>query len=102
MIASIAIALSAAVTVGFYEYFAYKAGWWKYEPARVMMGNFCAVFIPIGEAFMFLTVLPLAARMFANPRGQRAAAIESGALFSVAIGAGYALAYLLLEAGRPL
>src|SRR5215468_764373 len=27
------IAIAAGVTVGFYEYFAYSAGWWKYAPA---------------------------------------------------------------------
>ena len=47
----------AGVTVGFYEYFAYRANWWKYEPARVMLGDFCAVYIPVGEFFMFLPVL---------------------------------------------
>ena len=29
--ASIVIAIAAGITVGFYEYFAYRAGWWKYE-----------------------------------------------------------------------
>ena len=101
LLTSVIIAIAAGVTVGFYEYFAAKAGWWKYQPAHVMLGDFCALFIPLGEAFMFLTMLPVAARMLSRPP-TRAAAIESGGLFALAIGAGYGLAYLLLEAGRPL
>ncbi|MFN8579517.1 MAG: hypothetical protein U0163_00865 [Gemmatimonadaceae bacterium] len=99
---SVIIAIAAGVTVGFYEYFAAKAGWWKYEPARVMLGDVCAAFIPLGEAFMFAAMLPVAARMLSRPKHPRAAAIESGALFALAIGAGYGFAYLFLEAGRPV
>src|SRR4051812_22459644 len=32
IVASFVIGASAGVTVGFYEYFAYRAGWWKYHP----------------------------------------------------------------------
>ena len=100
LIASVVIALAAGVTVGFYEYFAYRAGWWKYEPAHAMIGSFCALFIPLGEAFMFLAILPIAARAFAREDRPVAGAIEGGAAFAFAIFAGYALAYALLEAGR--
>src|SRR5262245_26118619 len=48
VLATLITATGAGVTVGFYEYFAYRAQWWKYEPARRMIGNFCAVFIPAG------------------------------------------------------
>jgi hypothetical protein len=95
---SIAVAIQAGITIGFYEYFAYRADWWKYEPARVMLGDFCAIYIPLGEFFMFLPVIPIMARAIANTERRTAAAIESGALFAVAIAAGYALAYVLLEA----
>src|SRR5262249_43786521 len=37
---SIVIAIAAGLTVGFYEYFAYRAGWWKYAPAHAMLGSF--------------------------------------------------------------
>ena len=94
---SVAIGVLAGLTVGFYEYFAYRANWWKYEPAHVMLGDFCTVYIPVGEFFMFLPVLPIAARALAHVERRRAAALESGALFAVAIAAGYALAYFLLE-----
>lgn len=94
---SIAIGLLAGVTVGFYEYFAYRANWWKYEPARVMIGDFCALYIPVGEVFMFLAVLPIAAHALAQPDRRQKAVIESGALFGVAIAGGYLLAYLALE-----
>lgn len=94
---SVAIGVLAGVTVGFYEYFAYRANWWKYEPARAMLGDFCALYIPVGEFFMFLAVIPIMARALAHAEHRRAAALESGALFAAAIAAGYALAYWLLE-----
>jgi hypothetical protein len=100
VVASIVIALGAGITIGFYEYFAYHAGWWKYAPAHAMLGSFCALFIPVGEAFMFLALLPIAARAFAREDRPAAAAIEGGAAFALAIFGGYALAYALLEFGR--
>jgi hypothetical protein len=94
---SVATAVLAALTVGFYEYFAYRANWWKYEPAHVMLGDFCAVYIPVGEFFMFLPVVLITARALAHVERRMAAALESGALFAAAIAAGYAFAYWLLE-----
>jgi hypothetical protein len=94
---SVGNGLLAGVTVGFYEYFAYRADWWKYEPARVMIGEFCAVYIPLGEFFMFLPVIPIAARAIGQPDHRRAASVESGALFALSIAGGYCLSYLLLE-----
>ena len=98
--ASLLCATGAGVTVGFYEYFAYRAGWWKYEPARWMLGEFCALYIPLGEVLMFLLVLPVAARAVGEEERGTAAAIGGGARFALAIAGGYGLAYLLLEA-RP-
>lgn len=97
--ASLLCGAAAAVTVGWYEYFAARAGWWQYAPARVMLGDACALYIPLGECFMFLA-LPLAAlpALIADER-PTAAAITGGARFAVAIAAGYALAYGLLESG---
>jgi len=100
VVASLVIAASAGVTVGFYEYFAYRAGWWKYQPAHAMLGEFCALFIPLGEAFMFLAMLPIAARALGRHDKPAASAIEGGIVFAIAIFAGYLLAYGLLEWGR--
>lgn len=94
---SVSIGVAAGLTVGFYEYFAYRANWWKYEPARVMVGDFRALYIPVGEFLMFLPVIPIMARGLAADTNRRAAAIESGALFASAIAIGYALAYVLVE-----
>jgi hypothetical protein len=99
--AAVSVALLAGITIGFYEYFAYRAGWWKYAPANAMIGSFCAAFIPLGEAFMFLAILPIAARALARDDRPLASAVAGGAAFAAAIWAGYALAYLLLEFGRP-
>lgn len=96
-VVSFAIGILAGITVGFYEYFAYRANWWKYEPARVMIGDFCALYIPLGEVLMFLTVIPVAAHALTKADRPRSAALESGALFALAIAGGYAAAYLLLE-----
>ncbi len=94
------VAVAAGITVGFYEYFAYRAGWWKYLPAHAMLGDFCALYIPLGEFLMFLAILPLAARVVGEESHPRAAAITGGIGFAVAIAAGYGVAYALLEAGR--
>jgi hypothetical protein len=96
-IAAGSTSVMAGVTIGFYEYFAYRADWWKYEPARVMIGDFCAVYIPLGEFFMFLPAIPIMARALARPEQRTAAALESGGLFAVSIAVGYGIAYLLLE-----
>ena len=58
-VASLVGGLTAGVFIGLYEYFAFRAGWWKYEPARVMIGPYCAAYIPLGECLMFLVMLPL-------------------------------------------
>ncbi|MCC6557568.1 MAG: hypothetical protein IT372_31840 [Polyangiaceae bacterium] len=98
--ASVITAVSAGLMVGFYEYFAYRASWWRYEPANAMIGDFCALYIPLGEVFMFLPVLPIVARGVSRDDRPAASAVESGALLACAIAAGYALAYAVLEAGR--
>lgn len=100
VVASLVVAFAAGSMVGFYEYFAFRAGWWKYEPAHAMIGSFCAVFIVVGEALMFLAILPIAARALSRDDRPLTSAIAGGAAFSVSILAGYALAYLLLEVGR--
>ena len=58
------------------------------------------LFIPVGEAVMFLAILPIAARTLSDDDRPITAAVTGGAMFSVAIFGGYALAYLLLEYGR--
>jgi len=99
-VSTLVIGLGAGVTVGFYEFFAYRAGWWKYERACVMLGDFCALYIPLGEALMFLPILPITAGVIGAEDHPRAAAVVGGTRFALAIAAGYALAYLLLEFGR--
>lgn len=96
-IASLVCGVAAGVTVGAYEYLAYRAGWWKYEPARAMIGEYCALYIPLGEFLMFLAFLPIAARALADGERPLAASIVGGARFAAAIAIGYVLAYALLE-----
>lgn len=95
--ASVLIGLMSGVTVGLYEYFAARAGWWRYEPAKAMIGKDCALFIPAGEFLMFLCILPITASVINNANKRRSAIVWGGTLFAVAIGAGYFLAYLVLE-----
>src|SRR5947207_2234999 len=96
-VTTLLIAVAAGNTVGFYEYFACRAGWWKYMPARAMLGGFCALYIPVGEFLMFLAVLPIAARALGDDLHPRAAAIEAGVRFAIAIAVSYGIAYALLE-----
>lgn len=95
--ASLLIGVSAGITVGAYEYLAAAAGWWRYESAHVMLGKYCALFIPLGEFLMFLPILPIAARALRDEEQPVASALEAGAAFAACIAAGYALGYLLLE-----
>jgi hypothetical protein len=95
--ASLITAVSAGLTVGAYEFFAYRAGWWKYEKANAMIGDFCALYIPLGEFFMFLPVLWISAWSVSREERPMASAISGGACFAVCIAVGYAIAYVLLE-----
>jgi hypothetical protein len=97
VIASLVTGAAAAVTVGFYEFFAYRAGWWRYERANQMIGDYCALYIPLGEFIMFLAILPITARALSAEDRTMAPGMEGGALFAAAIALGYAFAYLLLE-----
>jgi hypothetical protein len=100
VVSAVVISVSAGIVVGFYEYFAYRAGWWKYERASVMIGDFCALYIPLGELLMFLPLLPIAARAIADEHRPLAAALVGGLRFAVCIAIGYTLGYWLLEFGR--
>ena len=95
--ASLMNAIGAGVTVGFYEYFAYRAQWWKYERAHAMIGNFCALYIPLGEFLMFVPVVLIVAPALANAERSTAKLIRAGVWFAISIAIGYALAYAALE-----
>jgi len=97
VIASLVCGVAAGVTVGAYEYLAYRAGWWKYEPAHAMIGEYCALYIPLGGFLMFLAFVPIAARALADDERPLAVSIIGGARFAAAIAVGYVLAYYLLE-----
>ena len=100
--ASVLCGVAAAVTVGLYEYFAARAGWWTYAPARAMLGRTCALYIPLGELVMFLTLPLVALPVLIADEHPTAAAITGGARFAVAIAIGYGVAYFLLESGLIL
>lgn len=97
VVASLVGGAVAGASIGGYEFFAYAAGWWRYQPARWMLGRCCALYIPLGEAFMFAAFLPLARRYLASPHGRIHAAIVYGAWFAAVIGISYLAAYALLE-----
>lgn len=99
-------ALATAITMGinagmmgaFWEIYAWRAGWWYYEPARVMLADHCAAYIALAEVCMGVAMLPIAARALADEARPLAAAVVGGAKFGGVIAGAYALAYLLLEA----
>ena len=81
IVSAVIVAIFAGITIGFYEYFAFRAGWWKYGTANAMVGSFCALFILVGEAFMFLAILPIAARTLSRDDRPIASSVAGGALF---------------------
>lgn len=99
---SLLCGLGAGVTVGLYEYLAARAGWWTYAPARAMLGSTCALYIPLGEFLMFLTLPLVALPVLIADERPTAAAIVGGARFAVAIAVGYGISYFLLESGLVL
>jgi hypothetical protein len=98
--ASLVGGMTAGFSIGLYEYFAFRAGWWKYEPARVMIGPYCAAYIPLGECLMFLAMLPLLTWLGRAERSVGRRAIVGGVAFATIILASYVVAYVLLE-GLP-
>ena len=95
-LASIVGAVNAGIGVGIYEYLALYCGWWYYEPAKVMIGKACAVYIPAGEALLFLLFYLIFSktRAIKTPRTQAAV---SGIIFGLWIFASYAIAHFVLE-----
>jgi hypothetical protein len=61
-----------------------------------MVGEFCALYIPLGEFFMFLPGDSDRCPSDRTVRPARSAASRA-ALFALSIAIGYGLAYLLLE-----
>ena len=98
--ASLVGGLTAGVFIGLYEYFAFRAGWWKYEPARVMIGPYCAAYIPLGECLMFLVMLPLLTWLGQRDESPSRRAFSGGIAFAAIILVSYVVAYVVLE-GLP-
>ena len=98
--ASLVGGLTAGVFIGLYEYFAFRAGWWKYEPARVMIGPYCAAYIPLGECLMFLVMLPLLTWLGQRDESPSRRAFSGGIAFAAIILVSYFVAYVVLE-GLP-
>jgi len=88
--------LLSGVAIGFYEYFAYQAGWWSYAPAKRMIGAHCSVYIPVGEAIMFTAFYPIFTRT-QQIEDATLRAIVRGALFGATILVSYAVAHLMIE-----
>lgn len=96
-VSSLAGGVVAGVSIGLYEYFAFRAGWWKYEPARVMIGPHCAAYIPLGEFLMFLAMLPLLTWLGRAEPSVSRRAVMGGVAFATIILASYVVAYVVLE-----
>ncbi|CAN5286883.1 hypothetical protein BH10PLA2_BH10PLA2_29520 [soil metagenome] len=109
LLVSFLIAIQAGISVGLNEWLAADANWWMYGPACQMFPpaswnvTRCPTCIPLGEAFQFFLLLPVAAKAFSRDKTKPIeGALLGGSLFAVVIALGYSLAYLLLEFGRPL
>ncbi|HLN31665.1 MAG TPA: hypothetical protein VK395_28245 [Gemmataceae bacterium] len=100
-LSSLVVGISGAVMVGFYEELAFRAYWWEYQKACVMVTQHCALYVPLGEALMFAAILPIGVRTLELDEDQPlAGTLLGGACFAVAIAGGYAVSYFLLEFGR--
>lgn len=100
LITSVVTGILAGLLICVFEYCAYQLGWWKYEKANAMIGDYCALFIPLGEVIMFLFLLPIITRLFSHEDLKIDAYITGGVQFAVCIALGYTISYLLLEFGR--
>lgn len=101
LVVSLITGLYASVAVGLNEGLAYRAGWWEYGPAHVMITPTLPLCIPLGEFFMFLALPTTTIVALTRDEHQPVeGAVLGGLLFGTAIGAGYGLAYLILEFGR--
>ena len=103
-IASVLGGTLAGLAIGLYEYFAFRAGWWKYEPAAAMIGPACAAYIPLGECLMFLGILPIFTAMVRGRDPARSGPVLWGIAFAGLILVSYVVAWVLLEglaAGVP-
>ena len=62
-----------------------------------MIGDFCALYIPLGEFLMFVPVVLIVAPALANDERSTSKVIRAGVWFAISIAIGYAIAYGLLE-----
>jgi hypothetical protein len=99
-VASLVGGLVASFSLGVYEYLAYRAGWWRYEPARVMIASYCPAYVPLGEGLMFLAMLPLLTWLGAAEAALGRRAIVGGVAFATIILASYGVAYIVVEGLR--
>lgn len=98
LMASILSGLLGFVSLGLYELYGYRAGWWMYEEATLMLAENLVVFIPVAEFLMFLTGSLVASAIAAASQPYPVARIfVAGGVFGAAIGAGSGTAYLLFE-----
>lgn len=89
--------LAAAMFYLFYEFYSGLAGWWRYEGASMMIGDFCALYIVLGEIFMITPALFVAAHILSDSSGGRGRTLTGGLVFSVLFASGTALFHRLLE-----
>lgn len=95
-LASIVGGAVAGTAIGVYEFFAFRAGWWYYQPAHAMLGATCALYIPVGEFLMFSGFIYIFRHSESEPDWLRRALLR-GTLFGIATFAAYAAAYAALE-----
>lgn len=86
----------AGAAIGVYEFLAFRAGWWYYRPAHVMLGATCALYVPAGEFLMFAGFIYIFRHSGSEADWLRRAVLR-GTLFGIAIFAAYAVAYAALE-----
>ena len=87
----------AAVWTVCTEFWAVKAGWWRYEPGTAILGNACALYVVIGTFFIFVAFLPLFGRYLACPGTRMYAALRYGMILGGIIFLSYLASHFLVE-----
>jgi hypothetical protein len=87
----------AAVWTVCTEFWAVKAGWWRYEPGTAILGNACALYVVIGMFFVFVAFLPLFGRYLACSGTRVYASLRYGMMLGGIIFISFLASHFLVE-----
>ena len=89
--------LIAAVWTACTDFWAVKAGWWKYGSGKWILGGNCALYVVIGTFLIFCAFLPILIRYLSCTGSRLYASVRYGLIFGGVIFVFYIVAHLLVE-----